>query len=361
MYDGAPGSVPRGRDRNRCSTGQHLARRCESVDITEMAILNKLVSWNIAGDVRTEEWGLHPQRVSTENLPATTGYWSREGMESLPANTSDSNPKGTKCDDHTTNGKESSWPHWHPVEEGGRLRINQRGDKSKLKAFIDNAEAVIELTDPLNDNLLLKFVKAKISQEAKTKLLARTAIDSMEGVQEFKRMFGALQVKDDNVAEWGSRIDTMMSDLKDAAAWILTRKEIRSAQALIDHLAKVCFEQRVSKWNSPTGSKKQKKRATWCPSQKNCGGGSNCMNIGKVRVGNDRITCGNCNKIGHRTENFFLEREIKTEREVQLGRVCYWREQGHIKRNCHTGEKRDVNTMQPDETRELDAVTVSRN
>ncbi|KAJ8888051.1 hypothetical protein PR048_007537 [Dryococelus australis] len=129
------------------------------------------------------------------------------------------------------------------------------GDKSKLKEFIDNVEAVVELTNPRDHEQLLRFVKAKMTREANTKLLARTAVDSWEGVRDILeeycavrrtldyyacRMFGVRQVGQDTVADWGSRIDV---GSEKTSARVLTREEMSSTQSLIDHLAKACFVQ----------------------------------------------------------------------------------------------------------------------
>ena len=51
--------------------------------------------------------------------------------------------------------------------------INQPfvGDKRKLKEFVDNVTTAFELANPNEHDLLLKFVKTKITGEARSKLL----------------------------------------------------------------------------------------------------------------------------------------------------------------------------------------------
>ncbi|KAJ8888071.1 hypothetical protein PR048_007558 [Dryococelus australis] len=149
-----------------------------------------------------------------ESLPAATGDWRQErDRESLPATTGDSSHKGTRCSDHTTtlassgarrpttkltmSGTQLPGLHYNSVPVLSTIMADEHNycsltevlklidepfnaDKSKLKEIIDNVEAAIELTNPLNHYQLLKFVKGKIHGEAKTKLLARTAIDSWE-------------------------------------------------------------------------------------------------------------------------------------------------------------------------------------
>ncbi|KAJ8869426.1 hypothetical protein PR048_028416 [Dryococelus australis] len=139
---------------------------------------------------------------------------------------------------------------------------NEKRDKSKLKIFIDNAEVAIEPTYPLSNDRPLKFAKAKITREAKTKLLTRTPSDSCEGVHEVLeenyvvrrtlgyyacRMLGAWQLMVDMVTDCGSRINTTMSDLKEAAA--------RGFRRLCDVVEAAL----------------DKERSTRCPSKKNSG------------------------------------------------------------------------------------------
>jgi hypothetical protein len=47
------------------------------------------------------------------------------------------------------------------------------GDRRKLKGFIDNVSTAFELVRPEQHGLLLKFVKTKITGDARSKLLVR--------------------------------------------------------------------------------------------------------------------------------------------------------------------------------------------
>jgi hypothetical protein len=46
------------------------------------------------------------------------------------------------------------------------------GDKRKLREFTENVDVVFELVDPRNHDILLKFAKAKITGDARSKLMA---------------------------------------------------------------------------------------------------------------------------------------------------------------------------------------------
>ena len=57
------------------------------------------------------------------------------------------------------------------------------------------------------------------------------------------RMFSARQDKNESVASWGSRIDEMQTELREAARRIRKPEEILGAVGLICHLGKACFVQ----------------------------------------------------------------------------------------------------------------------
>ncbi|KAJ8887033.1 hypothetical protein PR048_013248 [Dryococelus australis] len=110
------------------------------------------------------------------------------------------------------------------------------GDNGKLREFIENAKAVFELTVAEKSERLLKFIMANISGEAKSKLLARTTVDTWGGVKDVLeenyavrrtldfyacKIFNARQVRDEQVAGWGSKLDSMMLELKEVAVRVL--------------------------------------------------------------------------------------------------------------------------------------------
>jgi hypothetical protein len=54
--------------------------------------------------------------------------------------------------------------HYCSIAEAMRLVIHPfDGDKKKLREFIENVDIAFELVDPRNHDVLLKFVKAKIT------------------------------------------------------------------------------------------------------------------------------------------------------------------------------------------------------
>jgi hypothetical protein len=106
--------------------------------------------------------------------------------------------------------------------------------------------------------MLLKFVKTKITGDARSKLIVRDLTNSWELVrgilEEYYairrtldyyacKMFSARQERGENVASWGSRIDEMQTDLREAARRVCTAEEIKGAIGLINYLSNACFMQ----------------------------------------------------------------------------------------------------------------------
>jgi hypothetical protein len=148
------------------------------------------------------------------------------------------------------------------ISEAVKL-INQPldGDKRKLKEFIDNVSTAFELIRPDQRQLLLKFVKTKITGEARSKLLVRDLTSTWGDVSRILgenydikrtldyyacRMFSSRQDPNENIASWSSRIDTMQSELREAAYRMCSEEEMVGAMGLINHLAKACFVQGLS-------------------------------------------------------------------------------------------------------------------
>ena len=123
-------------------------------------------------------------------------------------------------------------------------------------------ESAYEVVDPIDYNLLLKFVCAKIGGEAKTKLLSRTHLHTWEQVRAVleenysvrrtldyyaHRAFTSKQNPSETISQWGARMDTVCGDLQRAArkymedlAW---DNEKREGGDIIDLFIRACFIQ----------------------------------------------------------------------------------------------------------------------
>ena len=131
----------------------------------------------------------------------------------------------------------------------------------RLKEFVDNVTTAFELVNPNEHALLLKFVKTKITGEARSKLLVRNLTSTLRDVKQILeenygirrtldyyacRMFISRQGASESIASWSSRIDIMQSELREAAYRICEDEEVIGAMGLINHIAKACFVQGLS-------------------------------------------------------------------------------------------------------------------
>jgi hypothetical protein len=132
------------------------------------------------------------------------------------------------------------------------------GDKRKLREFIENVDIVFELVDPSKHDILLKFVKGKITGNARFKLMVRDRTHSWELVKAILeenyatrrtldycacKMFSARQGKSESIASWGNKIDELQTDLREAARRVCKPEDILGAIGLINRMGKACFIQ----------------------------------------------------------------------------------------------------------------------
>jgi hypothetical protein len=74
--------------------------------------------------------------------------------------------------------------HYCSIVEALKLIMHPfDGDKRRLREFIENVDTVFELVDPAKHDILLKFVQAKITRYARSKLLFRDLTHSWELVK----------------------------------------------------------------------------------------------------------------------------------------------------------------------------------
>jgi hypothetical protein len=106
------------------------------------------------------------------------------------------------------------------------------GNPVELREFIQNVDATYEVVEPSNYGLLFKFVCGRIGGAAKSKLLARTHVDNWEHAKAIleenysvrktldyyaHKAFNSKQGQNENLSQWGARMDTICGDLQKAA------------------------------------------------------------------------------------------------------------------------------------------------
>ena len=122
------------------------------------------------------------------------------------------------------------------------------GNPIELREFIQNKESTYEVADPLDYELLFKFVCAKIAGEAKTKLLARTHLYNWEQARAVleenysvrrtlhyhaHKAFTSKQGQSESISQWGVRMDSISGELQRAA-----RKHMEDLAKHMEDLAK---------------------------------------------------------------------------------------------------------------------------
>ena len=130
--------------------------------------------------------------------------------------------------DHSSESSESAYvtPNCSVAEAMKLISHPFDGDKRRLREFIENVDIAFELVHPNKHEVLLKFVKNKITGDARSKLMVRDLTHTwalVKGILEENyavrrtldfytcRMFSARQEKYESVASWGSRIDEMQT------------------------------------------------------------------------------------------------------------------------------------------------------
>jgi hypothetical protein len=105
------------------------------------------------------------------------------------------------------------------------------GNPAELREFIQNVESTYEVVNPLDYDLLLKFICAKVVGKTKSKLLARTHLDNWEQTRAVleenysvrrtldyhaHRAFTSRQGQIETISQWKVRMDSICGELQRA-------------------------------------------------------------------------------------------------------------------------------------------------
>jgi len=130
---------------------------------------------------------------------------------------------------------------------------------------------VFELVDPIKYDILLKFVKAKITGDARSKLMVRDLRHSWEVVRAILeenyatrrtldyyacKMFSARQSKNESIASWVHKIDELQTDLREAARRVCRPEEILGAIDLINQIQIQIFLHNRLRYRIPVSTSK---------------------------------------------------------------------------------------------------------
>jgi hypothetical protein len=206
--------------------------------------------------------------------------------------------------------------------------------------------------NPRKHDILLKFVKTKITGDAGSKLIVRDLTHTwalVKGILEENyavrrtldfyacRMFSARQEKGEGVASWGNRIDEMQTELREAAKRVCKPEELLGAIGLINHLGKACFIQglhneRIQTIVRSRGESILLSQAVEISLEEE--GAISSMREKSTAAGNT-VRCTNCNRLGHLASKCVRNgfplpnaRAVNFVSCFKCGRV------GHLARNC---------------------------
>jgi hypothetical protein len=140
------------------------------------------------------------------------------------------------------------------VGEALKLVPYFKGDRQEVLAFIGNVDMAFSIINPLQENVLYKFVLTRISGEPRTAICHRN-LENWGELKEFLRnsyiekrtldfhanqLFKDRQGKDDKVAGWIQRVQTLGSHFRESA--LLDCSE-GAREDLADRLQNICFVQ----------------------------------------------------------------------------------------------------------------------
>lgn len=144
------------------------------------------------------------------------------------------------------------------------LRSTFNGNPNELQEFIDNVENAFSVLNPVDHPTFLKFVLAHITGDAKTVLSYRTIPEELQTWETIKdklelnyavqrtldfyanKLFTSKQSPNENVTQWGNRIEKMTTELNKALdrqmlTWTPEMQD--GGNKTISLLSKCCFIQ----------------------------------------------------------------------------------------------------------------------
>ena len=143
------------------------------------------------------------------------------------------------------------------VGEALKLVPYFKGDKQEVLAFIGNVDTAFAAINPVQEDVLYKFVLTRISGEPRTAIIHRN-LNNWAELKEFlknsyiekktldfhaSQLFKARQGKDEKIAEWIERIQTLGSQFRESALLTSSDGAREGILDLSDRLRNICFVQ----------------------------------------------------------------------------------------------------------------------
>jgi len=143
------------------------------------------------------------------------------------------------------------------VGEALKLVPPFKGNKQEVLAFIGNVDTAFAVINPSQEAILYKFVLTRISGEPRTAISHRN-LENWADLKEFlqnsyiekrtldfhaSQLFKASQGKDEKVADWIHKIQTLGSQFREAALLNCSEGAREGILDLSDRLRNICFIQ----------------------------------------------------------------------------------------------------------------------
>lgn len=143
------------------------------------------------------------------------------------------------------------------VGEALKLVPYFKGNKQEVLAFIGNVDTAFAVINPAQEDVLYKFVLTRISGEPRTAIGHRN-LDNWGELKEFLRnsyiekrtldyhasqLFAARQKKEERIADWIQRIQSLGSQFREAALLNCNEGAREGILDLSDRLRNICFVQ----------------------------------------------------------------------------------------------------------------------
>ena len=219
------------------------------------------------------------------------------------------------------------------VREALKLVNYFNGNKQEVLAFIGNVDTAFTVINPIQEDVLYRFVLTRISGEPRTAISHRN-LDNWAELKEFlknsyiekraldfhaSQLFKARQGKDEKIAEWIQRIQTLGSQFRDSVLLSCSDRAREGILHLSDRLRNTCFVQGLASDCNETRVQSRNYRNFYEIAD------TALVEESAITSKQDRYMaegsalsrCGSCGKVGHSSNKCFA----REKREARLNPV----------------------------------------